>query len=286
MSSRQPSRRPAAHASSRGRLAWSQPAAVAGLAALLALATLAEPGPSADAVAASDSSPSRAGALAERVAAGTVVLPDPAAGMALDVGAVAAWRGEPTTDATPDDAPDDAPDDGRLDPSLPPPQSILVVAGGRERRLGFVDLSPPVVNGRTALLLHGERAAADGRWARAATRLAAEGYRVVVPDLAGYAPGELPPPSADDLAAHAAFLLDALGVPEATVVAHGPGGDVALRLAAREPRVSGLALVAAATPSDAAAELPTLLLPEGALGALGADGAATLDRRLLDFLAR
>ena len=275
MSSRPPSHRPAAHASSRGRLVWSQPAAVAGLAALLALATLAEPGPSTDAVVATDPSAARTGALVARVAAGTVAEPDAAAGMTLDVGALAAWRG---------DVPDDAPDDGRLDPSLPPPQSILVEAGGRERRLGFVDLSPPVVNGRTALLLHGDRAAADGRWARAATRLAAEGYRVVVPDLAGYAPGELPPPSADDLAAHAALLLDALGVPEATVVAHGPGGDVALRLAAREPRVSGLALVAATTAP--AAELPMLLLPEGAIGADAAGGATTLDRRLLDFLAR
>ena len=119
--------------------------------------------------------------------------------------------------------------------------------------------------------------------ARSATRLAAEGYRVVVPDLAGYAPADAPPPSVDDLAAHAALLLDALGVPEATVVAHGPGGAVAVRLAAREPRVSGLALVAAAAAPDGPTEVPTLLLPDGAIGS---DGLATLDPRLLDFLAR
>lgn len=283
MSSRPPSRRPLTPAAPRGRLAWSQPAAVAGLAALLALTTLAEPGPTAGVADAPDPGVERSGALVERVAAGTVDEPATAGGAALDVGAVAGWRAEPAPETAADDVTHDAVahDDGRLDPSLPPSQTLGVEADGRERRLGFVDLSPPVVNGRTALLLHGDAAAADGRWARAATRLAAEGYRVVVPDLAGYAPGDVPPPSADDLAAHAALLLDALGVPEATVVAHGPGGDVALRLAAREPRVSGLALVAATTAP--AAELPTLLLPEGAIGA---DAATTLDRRLLDFLAR
>ena len=275
-SSRPPSRR-SASADARGRLAWSQPAAVAGLAALLALATLAEPGPTTDVPDAPAPTAARADVHLERVAAGTVDAPVAAGGAPLDAGAVAAWRGGSAAEVSHDVAHDD----GRLDPSLPPPQSLVVEADGRERRLGFVDLSPPVVNGRTALLLHGEQAAADGRWARAATRLAAEGYRVVVPDLAGYATADAPPPSADDLAAHAVLLLDALGVPEATVVAHGPGGDVALRLAAREPRVRGLALVAA--PTAPAAGLPTLLLPETAIGA---DGAATLDRRLLDFLAR
>ena len=278
MPSRPPSRRPAP----RGRLAWSQPAAVAGLAALLALATLAEPGPPAGAP---DPIAERTGGLVERVAAGTIDGPDAPGGAAIDAGAVAAWRGRPAPDVARDErAPDDGRlDDGRPDPSLPPPQSLVVEADGGTRRLGFVDLSPPVVNGRTALLLHGERAAAGGRWARAATRLAAEGYRVVVPDLAGYAPADAPPPSVDDLAAHAALLLDALGVPEATVVAHGPGGAVAVRLAAREPRVSGLALVAAAAAPDGPTEVPTLLLPDGAIGS---DGLATLDPRLLDFLAR
>jgi pimeloyl-ACP methyl ester carboxylesterase len=170
-------------------------------------------------------------------------------------------------------------------------RSLTLHAGADTLRVSYVDLSPPVVNGRTALLLHGADAGAD-RWAATADGLAAAGYRVIVPDVVPEAadaahpaaPGAPAPLPAAALASHAADLLDALGVPEATVIGHGGGAEAAVRLARLARGVSGVALVAPAASLDLAGlALPVLVLPDAPGHPAG---RASLDSTLLAFLGR
>jgi 3-oxoadipate enol-lactonase len=100
-------------------------------------------------------------------------------------------------------------------------------------------------DGPAVLLVHA--GIADSRmWTPLAERVAADGYRVIAPDLQGFgrtplAPGTVSHPA--DLLA----LLDELGVDRATVVGASFGGFVALALALRAPeRVAALVLLDAA----------------------------------------
>ena len=100
-------------------------------------------------------------------------------------------------------------------------------------------------DGPAVLLVHA--GVADGRmWTAFAERVAAAGYRVIVPDLQGFgrtplAPGTVSHPA--DLVA----LLDDLGVDRATVVGASFGGFISLALALRAlERVAGLVLIDAA----------------------------------------
>ena len=277
----------------RSRLAWSQPAAIAGLALLLALSTLAAPpaepgraaGPAADAAA--DGSEEELGV---RTMAGAVDLDGPAP----DAGR----RQPPVRLITADDAPDGAPDGQppaagpageptageALD--LPPLQFMTVRAADETVPLAYVDVSPPLANGRTALLLH-DRGAGDERWAATITALADAGFRVLAPDLVGYGRSGRPaaPLAVEAHAAHVTLLLDSLGVPDAVVAAEGAGAAVAARLARREPRVRRVALVAHERPGAAvAADLAALAVP--LLVVRAAPRPAALGDAVLDFLGR
>lgn len=95
------------------------------------------------------------------------------------------------------------------------------------------------------VLLHGHTL--DRRaWAPTAASLAAEGYRVILPDLAGHGLSAPPPPGstpAEDLA----DLLRSLGVTRAAVAGLSLGGAVAINFALRFPD-----LCAALVPVDSA----------------------------------
>ncbi|HJQ82502.1 MAG TPA: alpha/beta hydrolase [Candidatus Binatia bacterium] len=100
-------------------------------------------------------------------------------------------------------------------------------------------------------------------WSRPMALLAADGFRVAVPDQRGYGgsdkPRDVEAYRVDALADDVANLIAALGWPRAAVAGHDWGGAVAWALAIRHPeRVRKLAIIdtphpaALATPSDEA----------------------------------
>lgn len=96
--------------------------------------------------------------------------------------------------------------------------------------------------GPAVVLLHGQPGAADN-WSAVASRLEPLA-RVIVPDRPGYGVTASPASGMYANADAVADLLDALGVPSATIVGHSLGAGVALALAACHPaRVDGLVLV-------------------------------------------
>jgi pimeloyl-ACP methyl ester carboxylesterase len=77
-------------------------------------------------------------------------------------------------------------------------------------------------------------------WRHQLVDLAGSGFRVVAPDLRGYAASDKPPRGYDALtqAADIAGLIRALGERDAVVVGHGWGGHVAWTLAAAHPALA------------------------------------------------
>jgi pimeloyl-ACP methyl ester carboxylesterase len=85
-------------------------------------------------------------------------------------------------------------------------------------------------------------------WYRQMGRLAAAGFRVIVPDQRGYNESDKPPGvesyRVDDLALDVANLTEVLGYSKADVAAHDWGGGVAWQLAIRHPnRVRKLVVI-------------------------------------------
>ncbi len=105
-----------------------------------------------------------------------------------------------------------------------------VVAGGVRFHYATAGRGPLV------LLLHGfpERWFS---WRAQIPALAAEGYRVVAPDLRGYSLSDKPASGYEitDLAQDVASLIAALGEDSATVVGHDWGGAITWEAAARHP---------------------------------------------------
>jgi 2-hydroxy-6-oxo-octa-2,4-dienoate hydrolase len=105
------------------------------------------------------------------------------------------------------------------------------------------DAAPPVV------LVHGSGpgVTAYANW-RLTIPALADRMRVIAPDMIGFGFTERPEPpmvcDTDRWVDHLVALLDALGVPAASVVGNSFGGAIALRLAARYPdRVNRLVLM-------------------------------------------
>ncbi|HEV8673632.1 MAG TPA: alpha/beta fold hydrolase [Methylomirabilota bacterium] len=119
------------------------------------------------------------------------------------------------------------------------------------------DLFIPAGGGRSAIVLaHG--ASPLGRkhalYQTLARRLAGKGYWVLAPDFRGYGESERPARIASaadldyprDLAAAIAYLGQRLGARDVAVVGHSFGADVAIALAARDPRVGTLVAISPA----------------------------------------
>ena len=101
---------------------------------------------------------------------------------------------------------------------------------------------PPA--GAPVVLLHGFPELAHS-WRHQIACLASAGYRIIAPDLRGYGEtgpqGDLADYRMDNLARDVLGLLDALGVPRATVVGHDFGGMLTWTLARDHPaRVRGV----------------------------------------------
>lgn len=100
--------------------------------------------------------------------------------------------------------------------------------------------------GSPVLLLHGFPATRR-LWAQVAPPLRDAGFRVLVPDLAGYGASEVPAGVRVGMAAQARWmweLMDALGIERVTLVAHDVGSAAAQLMTVSAPqRVRGLAVL-------------------------------------------
>lgn len=100
--------------------------------------------------------------------------------------------------------------------------------------------------GSPLLLLHGFPATRR-LWSGVAPRLVAAGFRVIVPDLAGYGDSEAPEGVRIDMASQAQWmleLLDRLGVMRPVVIAHDVGSAAAQLMVVHAPeRIRGLAVL-------------------------------------------
>jgi pimeloyl-ACP methyl ester carboxylesterase len=113
------------------------------------------------------------------------------------------------------------------------------------RRLHFIDAGES--NARAFILVHGM----GGRWQHwlETIPVLAEHGRVLAFDLPGFGHSESPVggPSLDGFADVAAELAQSLGVERAVLVGHSMGGPIALRFAARHPKLAeAIVLVAGA----------------------------------------
>ncbi len=139
-----------------------------------------------------------------------------------------------------------------LDPELanyPYPFPVRIFEAdtqGQRLRMAYMDVAAARPNGRTVVLLHGKNFS-GAYWAATVKALAAEGYRVVVPDQIGFGKSSKPAAyqfSFQTLAANTRALLDSLRVEKFALVGHSMGGMLAVRMALMYPeRVERLALV-------------------------------------------
>ncbi|MFC0679682.1 alpha/beta fold hydrolase [Lysobacter korlensis] len=111
---------------------------------------------------------------------------------------------------------------------------FALTSQGQPLSMGYMDVAPTAAaNGRTVVLLHGKNFC-GATWESAIAALAADGYRVVVPDQIGFCTSSKPEGyqfSFDQLATNTRALLDSLGVERATVIGHSMGGMLAARYA-------------------------------------------------------
>jgi pimeloyl-ACP methyl ester carboxylesterase len=117
----------------------------------------------------------------------------------------------------------------------------------RNVRLSDVTIAlDDVGEGAPVLLLHGFPSTRH-LWSRVAPLLVDFGFRVLVPDLVGYGRSDAPAEVRVDMASQARWmleLLDALGVAQATVVAHDVGSAAAQLMVVNTPqRVRGLVVL-------------------------------------------
>ncbi len=107
-------------------------------------------------------------------------------------------------------------------------------AQGQALEMAYMDLHPEGEgNGRTVLLLHGKNFS-GAYWAPVARALAAQGFRVVMPDQIGFGKSSKPVDfqySFAALASHTRALIDQLGIERVAVVGHSMGGMLATRYA-------------------------------------------------------
>ncbi len=125
-------------------------------------------------------------------------------------------------------------------------EHLQVKDQGKELDLAYMDVKPEQANGRSVLLLHGKNFS-GAYWQPTAEKLAAAGYRVVIPDQIGFGKSAKPADyqySFHAYGLHMRSLLDRLEVEKTAVVGHSMGGMVATRFALMFPeRVEKLVLV-------------------------------------------
>ncbi|HEY9048914.1 MAG TPA: alpha/beta hydrolase [Ohtaekwangia sp.] len=103
--------------------------------------------------------------------------------------------------------------------------------------MAYMDVKPSNPNGKTVMLLHGKNFF-GAYWEQTIRVLAAQGYRVVIPDQPGFGKSSKPTVvySFQMLAEYTHALLDSLKIPTVTVVGHSMGGMLAVRFTLMYPK--------------------------------------------------
>jgi pimeloyl-ACP methyl ester carboxylesterase len=117
-----------------------------------------------------------------------------------------------------------------------PIEKIVLSLENKQVAMAYMDIKPQQSNGKTVLLLHGKNF--NGYyWKDVIAFLAAEGYRVIVPDQIGWGRSDKPilAYSFHMLAENTLNLLDLLKVDRVSIIAHSMGGMLACRFAMRFP---------------------------------------------------
>jgi pimeloyl-ACP methyl ester carboxylesterase len=105
-------------------------------------------------------------------------------------------------------------------------------------QMAYMDVASKHPNGRTVVLMHGKNFCA-ATWKESIDILTDAGYRVIAPDQIGFCKSSKPRRyqyTFQQLARNTHALLDALGVKQATLVAHSTGGMIAVRYALMYPQ--------------------------------------------------
>jgi pimeloyl-ACP methyl ester carboxylesterase len=117
-----------------------------------------------------------------------------------------------------------------------------LIVDSQSLRMAYMDVAPDRnANGKAVVLLHGKSFSGD-YWAGAIAKLAADGYRVIVPDQIGFGKSAKPDIryNFDLLARNTKMLLDSLGVTRAAVVGHSFGGMLAVYFARDYPETTAV----------------------------------------------
>jgi pimeloyl-ACP methyl ester carboxylesterase len=104
--------------------------------------------------------------------------------------------------------------------------------------MAYMDVPAKQPNGRTVVLLHGKNFCA-ATWKETIDTLSDAGFRVIAPDQIGFCKSTKPlryQYSFQQLARNTHALLDSLGIPKATLIAHSTGGMIAMRYALMYPQ--------------------------------------------------
>lgn len=118
-----------------------------------------------------------------------------------------------------------------------PVQYITLEIQKQSLVMAFMDVKPAAPNGKTVLLLHGKNFN-GAYWEQTAKALAANGYRVVIPDQVGFGKSSKPAHlqySFQLLAQNTKAVLDSLKIQSVTVLGHSMGGMLATRFALMFP---------------------------------------------------
>lgn len=118
-----------------------------------------------------------------------------------------------------------------------PVQYITLEIQKQSLVMAFMDVKPAAPNGTTVLLLHGKNFN-GAYWEQTAKALAANGYRVVIPDQVGFGKSSKPAHlqySFQLLAQNTKAVLDSLKIQSVTVLGHSMGGMLATRFALMFP---------------------------------------------------
>jgi pimeloyl-ACP methyl ester carboxylesterase len=106
-------------------------------------------------------------------------------------------------------------------------------------RMTYMDAQPTKANGHVVMLLHGKNFS-GAYWRETAKALAANGYRVIIPDQIGFGKSSKPHTiqyTFQLLAQNTKAILDTLGIKKVCVLGHSMGGMVATRFTLMYPEM-------------------------------------------------
>lgn len=136
----------------------------------------------------------------------------------------------PAGAATPDEGPAYGPELQGFDYPWPV-RHFRFTSQGEGLDMAYMDVSPAMPSGQTAVLLHGKNFCA-ATWQASIDALTQAGYRVIAPDQIGFCKSTKPAHyqfSFQQLAANTHALLASLGIGRATIMGHSTGGMLAIR---------------------------------------------------------